>query len=413
MSRRTIGWGLVFACLLGTLVLGAASKLPCAADGLANGRKYQLLCYTDIVPLVRTEQLSGGRLPYLDACAPTHPYVQCDEYPVLTMYFMRAAAWMSGTSSGSRFLVVNEWLLGGCAVGIALMLHRLGGKRALFFALAPALITYAFLNWDLFATLFAVAGLYAFLRRRDGWAGVWLGLGAAAKLYPALFVVPLAADRVRARSPRRAAAIAVGAAGSWAIVNVPFAIAATKSWDHFFRVSRTRKADFASLWGMLCHFLPSDCLRVRWIDAYSLLLLAGLFALVWWRKTVRHPDFARWTLVFPILVLFLLTSKLYSPQYGIWLLPLFALALPDVRAFAAFSVADLFVYVATFKYLGSRAGFSSGWPRGALEAAVLVRAAVLIWCLFLWMRREPEPPAGEEVPVPRRAGAATPGTAIA
>ncbi|MBA3738596.1 MAG: hypothetical protein H0W97_08495, partial [Actinobacteria bacterium] len=88
-ARRTITLGLVLACLGGTLLIGAVQKAPCAGGDWLDGRQYRLACYTDVVPLFGTEQLAGGRLPYLDACAPSES--NCDEYPVLTMYFMRVA----------------------------------------------------------------------------------------------------------------------------------------------------------------------------------------------------------------------------------------------------------------------------------------------------------------------------------
>ena len=49
----------------------------------------------DIVPLLGTEQLTGDRLPFLDSCDGT-AQGECDEYPVLTMWTMRLAAWLSG-----------------------------------------------------------------------------------------------------------------------------------------------------------------------------------------------------------------------------------------------------------------------------------------------------------------------------
>src|ERR1044071_810643 len=39
---------------------------------------------------------------------------------------------------------------------------------------------------------------------RDAWAGILVGLGAAAKLSPALFLVPFIAERIRSREPDRA-----------------------------------------------------------------------------------------------------------------------------------------------------------------------------------------------------------------
>ena len=111
-ASRPVTLGLVLACLGGTLLVGAVQKAPCAGGDWADGRQYRLACYTDIVPLFGTEQLAGGRLPYLDACAPSES--NCDEYPVLTMYFMRVAGWVSGDDAG-RFFWVNALLLAVCA----------------------------------------------------------------------------------------------------------------------------------------------------------------------------------------------------------------------------------------------------------------------------------------------------------
>ena len=81
---------------------------------LGDLRQYRQLCYTDIVPLLATEQLAGGRLPFLDPCVPLEGQ-NCDEYPVLTMYFMRVADWISGDDYGA-FFWVNAALLSACAV---------------------------------------------------------------------------------------------------------------------------------------------------------------------------------------------------------------------------------------------------------------------------------------------------------
>ncbi|MGH7419274.1 MAG: hypothetical protein ACREKB_15985, partial [Candidatus Rokuibacteriota bacterium] len=83
---------------------------------------------------------------------------------------------------------------------------------------------------------------------------------------------------------------------------------------------------------------------------------------------------------------FLLTNKVYSPQYGLWLLPWFALALPNLRLFAAFQAADVAVFLTRFSWFGRHTGIG-GLPIGTFEIAVLVRAAVLVWCLAAWVRR--------------------------
>ena len=75
-------------------------KAPCATGNWGSFIQYKYLCYTDILPLYSTEQLSGSRLPYLDRCSPV-PGERCDEYPPVTMYAMRLASWFgSGTKTG-------------------------------------------------------------------------------------------------------------------------------------------------------------------------------------------------------------------------------------------------------------------------------------------------------------------------
>lgn len=387
--KRPIGLGLVLAVLAGTLVLGAALKLPCAAGNWTNGRQYVRYCYSDIVPLLGTEQLTGGRLPYLDACADAPG--ECDEYPVVSMYAMRLAAWVSVDVEG--YFWANVGLLTLCAVSVAICLFALAGARALYFAAAPTLLVYGFINWDLIAVAFATGALLAYARRANAWVGILLGLGAAAKIYPALLVVPLALHRFREREPDQAIHLAWGAAGSWLAVNVPFVLAAPAGWWEFFRLNTTRSADWDSLWFIGCHRLTGElyCEPTRAINIASAIAFVAIAVYLYALKRRADPDFERWTFVFPLVVAFLLTNKVYSPQYSLWLLPLFALAFPNLRMWALFEAADIAVFLTRFSWFARHSGFG-GWPIGAFEIAVLVRAAILIACIVVWMRREREEP---------------------
>jgi hypothetical protein len=94
-----------------------------------------------------------------------------------------------------------------------------------------------------------------------------------------------------------------------------------------------------------------------------------------------------WRFGFPVLVVFLLTSKVYSPQYGLWLLPWFALVLPDLRLFVAFQLADVAVFVTRFQFFARLEGIGEGLPQWTFELAVLVRAVILIGCVLAWKRR--------------------------
>ena len=381
---RPVSLLLVLGCACATLIVGGALKAPCASGDWGNGRQYRRFCYSDIVPLLQTEQLTAGRLPFLQACLETGG--QCDEYPVLTMYFMRVAGWIGG-STAAGFFTANAILLWICAAAIATFLYMLGGK-ALWFALAPTLLIYGFMNWDLFAVAFATGALVAFARRRDGLAGLLLGLGAAAKFYPAMLVVPLIAGRLRDREPDAAIKIGWATIGTWLVVNLPFALASPSGWSTFFRFNSARTADWDSLWYIGCgHFhVAAICDHTSRINATSLALFAASFVLVWMWKQRREPSFARWSLAFPMLVLFLLSNKVYSPQYGLWLLPFFALGMVGMPAFLAFEAVDIAVFVSRFSFFGRLTGVG-GLPFGVFEIAIAARTVILLWCVVSWVRR--------------------------
>ena len=111
------------------------------------------------------------------------------------------------------------------AVVLVLATSATAGRRrpwdAALVALAPALIFHAFTNWDLAAAALAGLGIYAWSRRRPGWAGVFLGLAVATKLYPLLFLVPLLFLCLRARRLRQWATTAVTTVGTAVLAYLP------------------------------------------------------------------------------------------------------------------------------------------------------------------------------------------------
>jgi len=95
-------------------------------------------------------------------------------------------------------------------------------------------------------------------------------------------------------------------------------------------------------------------------------------------------------------VLFLLTNKVYSPQFSLWLLPWFALAFPNLGWFVAFEIADVAVFVTRFSWFGRYVGIDDGFaglPLGVFELAVAVRAVILILCVIGWVRVTKERPS--------------------
>jgi uncharacterized membrane protein len=383
-----VGLSVVLVATLCMLFFGFAHKSLCLL-GDFNERRYTAFCYSDIVPLYRSEGLSERRFPYLDAP---------NEYPPGTALVMWSAALVS--RGEGQFFLANAALLAALALLTSWLLYRAVGSRALYFALAPTLALYAFLNWDLLAVALATAGTVAFLRRRDVGAGILLGLGAAAKVFPALLLVPFALQRVREGDRRSAIRMAAAAAGAWALLNLPFVTLAFQRWSYFLRFNSERAPSPGTLWYAGCQAAAGapGCGHVRFLDVLSLLAFVAIAVLVWRRKRARWPGFPAWTFGLPLLAALLLTTKVYSPQYSLWLLPWFALVLPDLRLFLLFEAADAAVFVTEFSNLARLSGQGGAAP-WLLTAAVLARATVLVGLLAAYVQT-PEP-AVESTPSDR------------
>jgi uncharacterized membrane protein len=371
------------------LFLGLLLKLPCTSGDWRDGRPFRKFCYTDILPLYQ-DRLDEGAFPYLQ---------EPNEYPVGLGVFMWAMAVPARTDV--EFFLLNVLVLSGAAVATTVLLHRLAGTRAVYFAAAPTLLLYAFLNWDLIPVLLATAATLAFIRGRDGSAGALLGAGAAVKLYPGLFVLPFALDRDRQDRRAEGVRLVIMAATVWLVANVPIAALSFRNWSLFYRFNAARLVDWGTLWFVGCHRITGEieCPGTGIVNALSVVTFVVGAVMLWRLKTQREPDFPRWTFGLPLVVLFLLTTKVYSPQYSLWLLPWFALVAPNVRLFLAFEAADVAVFFTEFSWLGRKFGYG-GLPVGPMELAVVARAAVLVALLVVYVReRAPAPREGMPEPV--------------
>jgi hypothetical protein len=385
-------------------LLGYADKLPCSSGGAWNSftGQFRDACYTDIYPLYYTERLSAGKVPYYG-----HPV----EYPVLIGGMMQAGAWLVHTvtdpfTRGKDFYLVTVVMLAICLLaGVLATAYTAGPRRpaeerrrghgrrdwrnwlaldastkaALMVALAPGLILAAFVNWDLLAMALTACGLAAWAARHPAVAGVLLGLGVAAKFYPLLMFGALLLLSLRAGKMREFG-VAFGAGlAAWLAVNLPVALGATAGWGRFYAFSRSRGADWGSIWHMFENYrvpalgnaslgqlnmVSSVCFAAACVAIAALALMAP-----------RRPRLPQ--VCFLLLAAFLMLNKVWSPQYVIWLVPLAVLARPRPGPYLLWQLAEVAYFFGIWGYFlylyrtpgeAGYQGFSPGWYFAVLIA---------------------------------------------
>lgn len=374
---RTVAIGVLLG-VLGTLA-AVAFKWRC---GIPAGleAQYLQLCYSDIPPLFFAERLDVGAIPYLDHAV---------EYPPLTGLWMWLAALPATTVAAffgwtSALLVVAGGVTGG------LLASEVGLRRTLVFAAAPTLWASGAVNWDLPSVALATAGLVAHRRGRDGWAGAWLGLGTAAKLWPALLLPAVVLGAAARRGRPAGVRTALAAVVAWLATNVPVAVVAPEGWLRFLELNRERIADWDSLWRIVGGHVGLDLTVPTLNLVTALLTLAGVGVLL--VLAVRWDPPGQWHLVaLPVVTWFLLVNKVWSPQFSLWLLPLLALATPSVWGLLAFFATDVAVTATRFPYLGGFVGIEGAGNEAAFELAVVARAAVVAVIALQGWRRAATP----------------------
>lgn len=368
-----------------TLLLGFAEKSPCANAQWTGDKEYTHFCYSDVIPLWGNERLDVGAVPYRDTAV---------EYPVLTGGFM----WLTAGLTRGIHAVHTSWpdvvvfgvltaiLLSVCGLVTTAATTRTAGRRpydAAIFALSPLLVFHAFSNWDLLATAFMALALLAWARQRPVLAGAMIGLGTAAKLYPVFLLVAIGILALRTRKWADAGWATATAVVSWLTVNLPIALAYHRGWWQFYKFSIDRPAERSTIWAMARTAAVAsvqDADTAFWKPpglAVALALVAALLLIAWLglRAPIR-PRLAQ--LVFLCVLAFLLTTKVWSPQYSLWLVPLLALARPRWRLALLWQFTEILVWMLTLTLLLGYDTPGHGVSYGWLMLVLIVRDVLLL-----------------------------------
>ncbi len=372
-----------------TAGIGLVQKDWCRDNGWAAPGNYVHSCYSDIPPLYFGRGLADGDVPYIGQSGDRQV-----EYPVLT----GAAMWLTAQlvpdsltpgQRSLRYFDINALALAICAavaVAATVKTHRFRPWDAALVALAPTLALAGTINWDLYAVALLALGMLAWARSRPVAAGVLIGLAAATKFYPLFVLGPLFVLCLRAGLLRDYWRALAAAAGAWAVVNVPVMLADFDGWARFYRLSRERGAGFGSVWFVLGQRGISFSPGTLNVVAGGLFAVSCLAIAVLALRAPRRPRVPQLALL--VVAAFLLTNKVYSPQYVLWLLPLAALARPRWRDVLIWQAGEVVHFVGTWLLI-------AGYPPGNAERAlgedgygvtVLAHVAGTLWLVAMVVR---------------------------
>ncbi len=385
--------------LLATQLIALLAVVLVTLPGIAQWHALDLsIYYQDSL------QLLQGRVPYRDFALEYPPLALLPfALPRLVTFGQRidfiGYVWL--------FLIENAIF----SSLIALAIAQIRGLRAA----GPALTLYALLvvvsapllpwRYDLFPALLTILALLCLLRGRPGWAGIWLGLGIAAKLYPAVLLLVFGAYYLAEKNRPALVRLVLGGTGALAITLLPFVLIAPGPLLSFLRYHEMRGLQLESLPAgviVLAHVLgtipaqlefnygalhvasPVAGAVLSWLPIVFVVLFGTVLAgcLARFREEqaagghVTNESLVAYSVA--ALLAFIITNKVFSPQYLIWLLP-FAPLLRLRQACALLAICALTITLFPFNYAHLLS--MELLPVLLLNLRNLLVVALLVWLL--------------------------------
>jgi len=311
--------------------------------------------------LDRARAIANGQVPYRDflfeypplALVPmTVPYLAWPGGAVLlSRYAWLFAAWEAGLMVVLGFVLTRIDRLGGhvgdapgdvgmIGIGVRLTMLSIGAALALAW------------RYDLFPALLVMLAVWAALARRVTVLGIVLGLGVLAKAYPIAVLPALAAGWLVPLDGRRVLRLAQAVTVTILLGLMPFAVLAGPSAFEFLAYQFGRGLQIESIGGGIAVFvglltgqapgLSFDYSAVQVegplagaiLSILPLLTVAGFGLLGWlgWQRirsdaAANHgiPASTVVSLACASVLVLLATSKVFSIQYVVWLVPFAAL----------------------------------------------------------------------------------------
>jgi uncharacterized membrane protein len=325
------------------------------ADDVDGARRFAILLLAGLAIVVAAPRISDVHNTRYYEIHRILPF----EYPVLgRVLFVLERAVAGSPDAMARTHAVVAVLV---AVVVAIALRRAGASSAVWTA-APTLLLVA-QNVDAVTCLLVVLAVAEWRRQRAAASGAWIGLGAAYKIVPALLLLPLAAGSDR----RRAVRMAVAAAATWALVNVPYALTDVERWRFPYRFAKLRDDVVGTVWAAL----RVGHATVNTLSAAAIAAVVVAASLLVLRRRLEPVRACAL-----VLLAFLAVNKVWQPHYVLLAIALLAFVPPQPRSLRVLEVANLSYFAAYWALDSPSDSPPRIWLTSVARFAALV---VVVW----------------------------------
>jgi uncharacterized membrane protein len=350
----------------------------CESTVWAGPHQYIHTCYSDLPALFSERTFGKGGWVFSGGD-------QAAEYPALQGLAMWATAKVSPDGPVSYFNF-SAILLALLFIASCYLVYRMKPEFAVVYALAPTGILALYINWDLWAIPTMLLAIYWFDRKREMVSAAILGVSIATKFFPIVLLLPVVIIYLRRHQLKGAIQYLAITVGTLVAINLPFALTTPEGWWRFYSMNLDRDADWGSLWYALSVF-GINLANINYLSILTLLIGVAIVA-IFLLQTKEVLTLAESSLY--IFIVLLTVTKVYSPQYVLWLTPLVLLAMCDKRDLSWFwfwQVAEVAYHLAIWQHLALLTGATFGLPVKAYAAITLFRIAAAIALAVALARR--------------------------
>jgi hypothetical protein len=367
---------LVALAILASL-LSVAKFSHCANTGWATPDQYVHACYSDLPALFEARGLSTNEWPFASDDNSV-------EYPVLTAMVMYATSFAA--NSPVSYFNINVFFLILLFIATVLVVRKIRPEFAYLVPVAPAMIASLFINWDLWAIVSMLLAIYWFDRKQYFPSAVLLGVSIATKFLPIFLLIPIVFIFWREAKMKEAIKYVGITFGIWCAINLPFAITTPTGWWRFYKLNLDRGPDWGSFW-LALQQLGINLTNLNYLSI--LLLLIALTSIAILLFEIKYtPTLA--SVAFFVIASVMLVSKVYSPQYVLWLTPLAVIALTnikDLHAFWVWQTTEMIYHIAIWQHLAQVTDAKFGLGPTPFAILTLLRIAGTIYLMAVLARR--------------------------